>query len=44
MAEVGRKPFARKGDAFDSLEGTLGEGQSTGEVGIGSQSGGELVS
>ena len=35
MAEVRRETFARRGEAFDGLEGALYEGQPTGEMGVG---------
>ena len=43
MAEVWGKTFARRGEAFDGLEGALCEGQPKGEVGVGGQGRGEPV-
>ena len=43
MAEVRRETLARRGEAFDSLEGTFCEGQPTGEMGVGTQGRGEPV-
>lgn len=39
-----RETFARGGESFDSLKGTLGEGQSAREVSVGGQGWGKPVS
>ena len=44
MTQVRGKTFARGGEAFDGIEGALGEGQSSCEVRVGGQGRGELVS
>ena len=43
MAEVWGEPFARMGEAFNRVEGTLSEGQPPGEMGVGGQGRGEPV-
>ena len=43
MAEVGGEAFARRGKAFDGLNGALRMGQPAGEVGVGGQGRGKPV-
>ena len=43
VAEVRRKAFTREGEAFDAVEGTLGQEQTAGEVGVGGQGRGKPV-
>ena len=43
MAEVGREAFARRGEAFHRVKGTLSQGQPPGEVGVGGQGRGKPV-
>ena len=43
MAEVRRKAFARRGEAFDGNEGALCEGETAGKVGVGGQGRGKPV-
>ena len=37
VAEVGWETLVRRGEAFDSFEGDLFEGQPSGEMGVGGQ-------
>ena len=44
MAEVRRKTFARRGEAFDGAKGALCEGETARKVGVGGQGRGKPVS
>lgn len=43
MVEVWRKTLARRGEAFNGIEGALSEGQSLSEVGVGGQGRGKPI-